>query len=105
MLLTPWALLGTRLAELVRLALDGGDRCLDWGAVATGPWRGLAWVEMARGLLVHQVEIDPATQRVQACHVVAPTEWNFHPEGEVAQRLARLDTDLPTARSRDACTC
>ncbi len=95
--LTPWAMLGTRLAELVRLTLDGGDSCLDWGAVATGPRRGLAWVEMARGLLVHQVEVDPGTQRVLACRVVAPTEWNFHPQGEVAQRLARLDPGLPEA--------
>ena len=95
--LSPWALLGSRLAELARLALDGGDSWLDWGAVSTGPRRGLAWVEMARGLLVHQVEVDPATQRVLACRVVAPTEWNFHPQGEVAQRLARLDPDLPEA--------
>lgn len=95
--LTPWALLGTRLAELVSLSLHGGDNCLDWGAVATGPRRGLAWVEMARGLLVHQVEVDPVSQRVQACRVIAPTEWNFHPNGEVAQRLARLDPELPEA--------
>lgn len=50
---------------------------------------------MARGLLVHQVEVDPEAQRVLACRVVAPTEWNFHPQGEVAQRLARLDPELP----------
>ncbi len=93
--LKPWALLGTRIAELLRLALEGGDTCLDWGALATGPRRGLAWVEMARGLLVHQVEVDAGAQRVLACRVVAPTEWNFHPQGEVAQRLARLDPELP----------
>jgi coenzyme F420-reducing hydrogenase alpha subunit len=52
---------------------------------------------MARGLLVHQVEVDPATQRVLSCRVVAPTEWNFHPHGMVAQRLARLDPDQPAA--------
>lgn len=95
--LTPWALLGTRLAELCQLAQDGGETTLSWGAVSTGSRRGLAWVEMARGLLVHQVEIDPATQRVQACRVVAPTEWNFHPQGEVARRLVRLDPELPEA--------
>lgn len=95
--LSPWALLGSRLAELARLALDGGEHWLHAGALATGPNRGLAWVEMARGLLVHQVELDPASQRVRACRVVAPTEWNFHPQGEVAQRLARLDPALPEA--------
>ncbi|SSW70903.1 MULTISPECIES: hydrogenase formation protein [Burkholderiales] len=93
--LTPWALLGTRIVELARLALDSDDACLDWGAVAPGPRRGLAWMEMARGLLVHQVEVDPGTQRVLACRVVAPTEWNFHPQGEVAQRLALLDPEMP----------
>lgn len=95
--LTPWGLLGARLAELARLVLDGGGATLGWGAVSTGPNRGLAWVEMARGLLVHQVEVDPATGRVLACRVVAPTEWNFHPHGEVAQRVARIAPDLPEA--------
>lgn len=94
---SPWALLGSRLAELARLALDGGEDWLRWGALATGPRRGLAWVEMARGLLVHQVEVDPASHSVLACRVLAPTEWNFHPQGEVAQRLARLDPGLPGA--------
>ena len=95
--LSPWALLGSRLAELSRLALDGGDAWLHWGGLSTGPNRGLAWVEMARGLLVHQVEVDPVSQRVLACRVVAPTEWNFHPQGEVARHLARLDPTLPEA--------
>ena len=95
--LTPWGLLGARLAELARLALDDGDACLNHGAVPTGPNRGLAWVEMARGLLVHQVEVDPASHRALACRVVAPTEWNFHPQGEVAQRLARIDPAHPEA--------
>jgi hypothetical protein len=92
-----WALLGSRLAELARLALAGGQDGLRWGALATGPRRGLAWVEMARGLLVHQVEVDPASHSVLACRVLAPTEWNFHPQGEVARRLARLDPGLPGA--------
>jgi coenzyme F420-reducing hydrogenase alpha subunit len=52
---------------------------------------------MARGLLVHQVEVDPASHSVLACRVLAPTEWNFHPQGEVARRLARLDPGLPEA--------
>lgn len=100
--LTPWALLGSRLAELVRLCLpDGpgqGARWLSWGACASEPRQGLAWVEMARGLLVHQLEVAPddagavgVVSRVRACRVLAPTEWNFHPAGEVAHRLGALD--------------
>jgi hypothetical protein len=100
--LTPWALLGSRLAELVRLCLpdeaaQGGAPWLGFGALQTGERQGLAWVEMARGLLVHQVEIDAAVQpaKVLACRVLAPTEWNFHPQGEVARRVAALDRGLP----------
>jgi len=66
---------------------------LSFGALSTGPRQGVAWVEMARGLLVHQVEIDGSSgdARVSACRVLAPTEWNFHPQGVVAQRIAALD--------------
>jgi hypothetical protein len=86
-----WALLGSRIAELVRLCLPRSDGWLQWGALSTGGHRGLAWVEMARGLLVHQVSLDSQNPaRVQACQVLAPTEWNFHPEGVAAQALAAM---------------
>jgi len=102
--LTPWALLGSRIAELVRLCQpdapgQSGAGWLCFGSMATGERQGIAWVEMARGLLVHQVEIDApegdAPTRVVACRVLAPTEWNFHPHGVVAQRIAALETGQP----------
>lgn len=98
--LTPWSLLGSRLAELVRLCLPEPDGAAGWlahGALRLDGGRGLAWVEMARGLLVHQVALD-GDARVQACRVLAPTEWNFHPQGEVARRIAALDPGLPRER-------
>jgi hypothetical protein len=50
---------------------------------ATGT--GLAKVEAARGRLYHRVEIiDGQVARYQ---ILAPTEWNFHPEGALAQGL------------------
>ena len=52
---------------------------------------------MARGLLVHHVVLDGACARVVACRVLAPTEWNFHPIGVVAQRVSRLDGYTPDA--------
>jgi hypothetical protein len=96
--LTPWSLLGSRIAELIRLCKpdapgQGGTGWLSFGALNTGPHQGMAWVEMARGLLVHQVEIDRTggEARVAACRVLAPTEWNFHPQGVVAQHIAGLN--------------
>lgn len=102
--LTPWALLGSRIAELIRLCQpdapgQSGAGWLSFGSLATGPSQGMAWVEMARGLLVHQVEIEApvgdAPARVAACRVLAPTEWNFHPQGVVAQTIAALDRGRP----------
>ncbi|MDR2155573.1 MAG: hypothetical protein LBE78_11230 [Burkholderiaceae bacterium] len=96
-----WTLLGSRIAELICLCLPQGDQWLQWGALPTGDNQGLAWVEMARGLLVHQVSLErhnDGSAHVRACQVLAPTEWNFHPEGVAAQALAGLpahqdDTD------------
>lgn len=97
--LTPWGLLGSRLAELVRLCLEAGAtdapsgaHSLQHGALPTGECQGLAWVEMARGLLVHRVRLQEGEDgwRVRHCQVLAPTEWNFHPQGEVARRVAAL---------------
>jgi len=110
--LTPWGLLGCRVAELVRLCApdaaptgDGvagatGADVLSFGALPTGEREGVAWVEMARGLLVHRVEVSLAKGDavVSACNVLAPTEWNFHPQGVVALRMARLDTRQPPDR-------
>lgn len=94
---TPWLRLGARLAELVRLVLAdeparSGACWLATGSLATARHAGLAWVEMARGLLVHHVQLDAVEDdpRVLACHVLAPTEWNFHPQGSVAQALENI---------------
>ena len=46
---------------------------------------GIAWVENARGLLIHQVRL--AQDRVRTYRIVAPTEWNFHPGGALASAL------------------
>ena len=94
---TPWLRLGARLAELTRLVLPDVPACsgggwLAMGALALGPGEGLAWVEMARGLLIHQVQTDRGAPeaRVASYRVLAPTEWNFHPQGAVAQALETL---------------
>jgi len=52
---------------------------------------GLAQVQAARGLLIHRLELRQG--RVYDYRIVAPTEWNFHPDGVLAQSLKSLQAD------------
>lgn len=54
-------------------------------SVNVAPGVGRALVETARGMLMHEVELDG--ERVVNYQIVAPTEWNFHPEGALAKYL------------------
>jgi hypothetical protein len=55
----------------------------------TGEGIGLA--ETARGLLLHHARVDDG--RVVAFQIVAPTEWNFHPEGGLRSLTGRPADD------------
>lgn len=84
--------IATCLQEMDELAhaLDHGrepDTCLVEGG-------GLGLVEAARGLLAHRVELEGG--RVRRYQILAPTEWNFHPEGPLVRGLtgAPADADL-----------
>ncbi|WP_096700721.1 nickel-dependent hydrogenase large subunit [Magnetospirillum sp. 15-1] len=46
---------------------------------------GLGLVDAARGLLVHRVELREGVLREY--RILAPTEWNFHPQGPLAHGL------------------
>lgn len=92
---TLWRRLGARMADLAFIGLHAAEAPLAAGALAPAPGEGLAWSEMSRGLLLHWVRLeegptarDPDTARVAVYRVVAPTEWNFHPDGALAQALA-----------------
>jgi hypothetical protein len=87
-----WVRLLSRVVDVLRLAAPGGEDWLAHGALPLGSNEGIAWVEMARGLLVHWVRLEgPGPDaRVGACRVLAPTEWNFHPQGVLAQALSAL---------------
>lgn len=95
----PWARCGTGLAAglrgraLARLRdvavslrrnefSDAGDDAC--GAARAGDV-GIGWADTARGLLVHRVELSGG--RVRRYDVVAPTEWNFHPQGALYKAL------------------
>ncbi len=56
-------------------------------SVAPAPRTGLAWIQTARGLLLHRAALDEEG-RVLGYRVVAPTEWNFHPAGPCIRGLA-----------------
>ncbi len=100
--LDAWLRLTSRLVDLVRLALPDGDDLLDHGSLSLGDGRAVAWTEMARGLLIHTVRLDQTAEGpvIADCRVLAPTEWNFHPEGAAAQAIAALDIQDPSAPAR-----
>ena len=50
-----------------------------------GPGEGAAIGEMARGVLLHAVRLDG--DRIADYAIVAPTEWNFHPQGALYREL------------------
>ncbi len=97
------------VARLVDLALllgelSGAPRPADtlpWvQGFAIGEGDGLAAVQTARGLLLHRVRIDQG--RVADYRIVAPTEWNFHPEGALARGLTDIAAEDKIALKRQA---
>lgn len=50
---------------------------------------GQACVLTSRGLLIHHARLDDSGL-VKAYHILAPTEWNFHPRGIAARWLSAL---------------
>jgi Ni,Fe-hydrogenase I large subunit len=73
-----------RLAELASLA--AGESTGDCGGMQVDAGEGVGWVETARGLLVHRARVDESG-RIESYRIVAPTEWNFHPDGALARGL------------------
>jgi len=61
---------------------------------------GLAQVHAARGLLIHRLDLHQG--RVCDYCIVAPTDWNFHPQGVVVQGLKQLQTENSNDLQRQA---
>jgi hypothetical protein len=95
-----WSRLQARwfeLLELISAPTEPPATLLSSGALPLGDGQAIAWCEMARGLLLHWVQLDEQ-HCVQDYRVLAPTEWNFHPDGALAQALTQLDpTDAAAA--------
>ena len=66
-----------------------------------GPRIGIGLAETARGLLLHQAQVD-SDGRVERYRVIAPTEWNFHPDGALTQGLVDRRVNDAEAARRDA---
>lgn len=60
--------------------------------------RGVACVETARGLLIHAVRL--VGDRIEDYSVIAPTEWNFHPDGAWRDALRDRPVADPVAGER-----
>jgi coenzyme F420-reducing hydrogenase alpha subunit len=53
---------------------------------------GLAQVQTSRGLLIHRVELKQGI--IKNYQIIAPTEWNFHPQGVAALSLQKVTAKL-----------
>lgn len=93
-ILARWIELAAIPQRMTRL-LDGERVSPCVHGVALSPGSGIAGVETARGLLVHAVEL--ADERVARYRIVAPTEWNFHPQGALPADLV----DVPAGGPRE----
>jgi uptake hydrogenase large subunit len=73
------------VAELREQARMLDDENPETAVPDTASGSGLGVVECARGRLVHWLAMTEG--RVSAYRILAPTEWNFHPEGPLARGL------------------
>lgn len=90
---------GVDLAHIALHAATGSDAHGRAAACAPTPGVGFAWVETARGLLVHRARLDQ--NRIVDYVIVAPTEWNFHPQGAVhSELIGSAATDANTLERR-----
>ena len=93
------ARLAARYADLrfLAVALVDPQRLAGWlDAAPVGSNVGVARVETARGVLLHLMQVNDG--RVGRYVIVAPTEWNFHPQGAFIREI----TGYPAASRADA---
>ena len=83
----------------LRTPSSEAEAWVQWATLRSGV--GLAWVQTARGLLMHWVELDGAGT-IANYRIVAPTEWNFHPAGPCVQGLIGKDAGSAEQAQRNA---
>jgi hypothetical protein len=73
--------------DSIRALLESGDAPETLlSAYGGAPGQGFAAVDSARGRLHHFVQLD-GVGRIADYRIVAPTEWNFHPDGPFVRAL------------------
>jgi hypothetical protein len=88
------------LARLTEVLAGHAQEAPRSGASRLPDGAGMAWVETARGLLVHRAEVEDG--RIRDYRIVAPTEWNFHPRGPFVRGVLGLAPSTPEELERDA---
>lgn len=78
----------TDLAQLVEGLVPGKDSIALGDAWTPADGEGVSAVHTARGLLVHHARVGAG--RIEGYAIVAPTQWNFHPDGALVRGLRRL---------------
>jgi coenzyme F420-reducing hydrogenase alpha subunit len=86
--------------DAIAALVDGGDAPSGLLAAASkGPGQGFAAVDSARGRLYHALRLDDAG-RIADYRLVAPTEWNFHPDGPFVRLLSGANIGTGAAARR-----
>ncbi|CAG4883089.1 putative Hydrogenase expression/formation protein HoxV [Georgfuchsia toluolica] len=82
-----------RLRELLLFAQDDNIslQAGDASAHPVAPGRGRALIQTARGLLMHEVSLRG--EITSDYIIVAPTEWNFHPQGTLSIWLRNMGAE------------
>lgn len=79
----------TELAQLSQRLLPLDTAMMARQGEATAKPQGIGQARAARGQLVHRVELQDSV--ISKYQILAPTEWNFHPQGVVVKALSRLN--------------
>ncbi len=81
----------TETAQLANQLISGAEQgCKTDSYSKQGS--GIGQLEAARGRLIHRVQLNG--DRIDRYQILAPTEWNFHPQGVAAQSLLSLRGEI-----------
>ncbi len=86
-----------RLTEVARLARRLASPAVEASIEEAAPANpAIGRAEAARGRLLHRVCLERG--RIARYQILAPTEWNFHPDGVVARALGTLGGERDRVR-------